>query len=137
MPMPEREVLFSLVYEELRRLAYSVKRNRCIGDPQSHGLVREAWLKLENSPRFLSTSPVQFKRIAARAMRQVLSKRRGVAIPASVEGPRTGSVRRSAGTAFLFAGGCMTPDEALQEVGRLHPRQAARTRTVDIAQWMK
>src|SRR5258706_13587376 len=64
--------LFSVTYEELRRLASTVRR----GDPAATlnptALVNEAWLKLANSPRFASTSRLHFKRIAARAMRQVL-----------------------------------------------------------------
>src|SRR5215813_14449321 len=68
----ELDHLFSVTYEELRRLASSVRR----GDPSATlsptTLVNEAWLKLANSPRFRSTSRLHFKRIAARAMRQVL-----------------------------------------------------------------
>ena len=64
--------LFSVTYEELRRLASTVKR----GDPSATlnptALVNEAWVKLAQSPRFAATSPLYFKRIAARAMRQVL-----------------------------------------------------------------
>ena len=64
--------LFSVTYEELRRLAASVRR----GDPSATlsptALVNEAWLKLAGSPRLADTSPLHFKRIAARAMRQVL-----------------------------------------------------------------
>src|SRR6267143_3009907 len=64
--------LFSLAYEELRRLASSVKR----GDP-SHtlsptALVNEAWLKLAKQPGIAAASRLHFKRIAARAMRQLL-----------------------------------------------------------------
>jgi RNA polymerase sigma factor (TIGR02999 family) len=64
--------LFSLTYEELRRLAASVKR----GDPSNTlsptALVNEAWLKLAKSPGIAAESPLHFKRIAARAMRQLL-----------------------------------------------------------------
>src|SRR5215469_15673362 len=64
--------LFSLTYEELRRLASSVKR----GDPSNTlnptALVNEAWLKLAKSPTLRAESPLHFKRIAARAMRQLL-----------------------------------------------------------------
>src|SRR5438034_4836554 len=35
-------------------------------------LVNEAWLKLRNSPRLAGVPRLHFKRIAARAMRQVL-----------------------------------------------------------------
>lgn len=64
--------LFSLAYEELRRLASTVKR----GDPSNTlsptALVNEAWLKLAKSPALRAESPLHFKRIAARAMRQLL-----------------------------------------------------------------
>jgi len=64
--------LFSLAYEELRRLASTVKR----GDPSNTlnptALVNEAWLKLAKSPTLRAESPLHFKRIAARAMRQLL-----------------------------------------------------------------
>src|SRR5580700_5899516 len=64
--------LFSMTYEELRRLASSVKRSDPGATLNPTALVNEAWLKLGNSPRVASTSPLHFKRIAARAMRQVL-----------------------------------------------------------------
>ena len=64
--------VFSMAYEELRRLASSVRR----GDPSATlnptALVNEAWLKLADSPDVGSTSRLHFKRIAARAMRQLL-----------------------------------------------------------------
>ena len=66
------EELFTATYEELRRLASSIRR----GDPSATisptALVNEAWLKLAGSPPLVSVSRVHFKRIAARAMRQVL-----------------------------------------------------------------
>jgi RNA polymerase sigma factor (TIGR02999 family) len=72
---PERtelDYLFSVTYEELRRLASTVRR----GDPSATlnptALVNEAWLRLAGSPKVSNTSPLHFKRIAARAMRQVL-----------------------------------------------------------------
>src|SRR5579862_8480117 len=64
--------LFSETYEELRRLASSVRR----GDPSATlnptALVNEAWIKLSHSPDIAASSRLHFKRIAARAMRQVL-----------------------------------------------------------------
>jgi RNA polymerase sigma factor (TIGR02999 family) len=64
--------LFSVTYEELRRLAASVRR----GDPAATlnptALVNEAWMKLAKSPGIATTSRLHFKRIAARAMRQLL-----------------------------------------------------------------
>jgi RNA polymerase sigma-70 factor, ECF subfamily len=68
----ELDHLFSVAYEELRRLASSVRR----GDPSATlsptALVNEAWLKLRKSPGIEATSRIHFKRIAARAMRQLL-----------------------------------------------------------------
>lgn len=66
------DYLFSATYEELRRLASTVRR----GDPSATlnptALVNEAWIKLAKSPSIVATSRLHFKRIAARAMRQLL-----------------------------------------------------------------
>ena len=64
--------LFSVTYEELRRLASSVKRSDPGATLSPTTMVNEAWVKLAKSPGFASTSRLHFKRIAARAMRQVL-----------------------------------------------------------------
>jgi RNA polymerase sigma-70 factor, ECF subfamily len=63
---------FSLVYEELRRLASGVLRSEQNGKLTPTTLVHEAWMKLAHSPQIADTSPLHFRRIAARAMRQVL-----------------------------------------------------------------
>jgi RNA polymerase sigma factor (TIGR02999 family) len=93
--------LFSVTYEELRRLASSVRR----GDPSATlsptALVNEAWLKLANSPEIASSSRLHFKRIAARAMRQLL-----------VEAAR----RRNAGKRGGGAEVTVTFDDSLQEL---------------------
>lgn len=74
-PLADRKTLdhlFSITYEELRRLAYAVRR----GDPSATlnptALVNEAWLKLSETPEIAASSRLHFKRIAARAMRQLL-----------------------------------------------------------------
>jgi RNA polymerase sigma factor (TIGR02999 family) len=74
-PVADRHALdqlFSVTYEELRRLASAVRR----GDPSATlsptALVNEAWLKMAKSPDIGATSQLHFKRIAARAMRQLL-----------------------------------------------------------------
>ena len=64
--------LFSVAYEELRRLAASVRRDDPGATLSPTALVNEAWLKLANSPGVQPASRLHFKRIAARAMRQVL-----------------------------------------------------------------
>jgi RNA polymerase sigma factor (TIGR02999 family) len=119
--------LFSLAYEELRRLASSVKR----GDPSSTlsatALVNEAWLKLAKQPGIAATSRLHFKRIAARAMRQLL-----------VEAARRRNAHKRGGDGeAIFVSfddsldGAVTPQEnmlaldtALTELARLEPRQA-------------
>src|SRR5262245_7334564 len=64
--------LFSATYEELRRLAASVRGSDPSATLSPTALVNEAWLKLANSAGFVIASRVHFKRLAARAMRQVL-----------------------------------------------------------------
>jgi RNA polymerase sigma factor (TIGR02999 family) len=74
--------LFSLVYEELRGLAANVLRSEQGNHLTPTTLVHEAWLKLAHSPQLAQTSRLHFRRIAARAMRQVLveaARRRGAA----------------------------------------------------------
>ncbi|MEO7965987.1 MAG: ECF-type sigma factor [Gemmatimonadaceae bacterium] len=118
--------LFSVTYEELRRLASSVRR----GDPSATitptALVNEAWLKLAGSPELASTSPLHFKRIAARAMRQVLveaarrrsAEKRGGGDVAFVTFDENFAQPVSASTDLLAL------DAALEGLARLNPRQA-------------
>ena len=118
--------LFSVTYEELRRLAASVKRNDPSATFTPTALVNQAWLKLAGSPRFATTSPLHFKRIAARAMRQVLveaarrrnSYKRGGAAAAFVV------VDQQVSDRALCREDLLAVEEALQELERLEPRQA-------------
>jgi len=120
--------LFSLTYEELRRLASSVKR----GDPSCTlnptALVNEAWLKMAKSPAIGAESPLHFKRIAARAMRQLLveaARRRhankrggnGEAIFVTFDESINGELTCQHDLLAL--------DAALAELASLEPRQAA------------
>jgi RNA polymerase sigma-70 factor, ECF subfamily len=126
LPTGDREAvdrLFSQAYEELRRLAAAVRRSEASVTLNPTALVHEAWLKLADSPG-VATSPLHFKRIAARAMRQVLieaarrrvaSKRGGgtvqvVTLDDSLDG--IGSDRE-----------LLALDEALAELEQLEPRQ--------------
>jgi RNA polymerase sigma factor (TIGR02999 family) len=116
----ELDQLFSLTYEELRRLASSVRR----GDPSATlsptVLVNEAWLKLEGSRAI-----AHFKRIAARAMRQVLieaarrrrsQKRGGGMAPVTFDDSMAETSAR--------ADDLLALDAALDELARIEPRQA-------------
>src|ERR1700684_3161873 len=75
-PTPEErralDDLFSLIYEELRRLASFVRKKEVNATVNSTALVHEAWIKLKDSPPLASKSLPHFKAIAAKAMRQVL-----------------------------------------------------------------
>jgi RNA polymerase sigma factor (TIGR02999 family) len=119
------DILFSLTYEELRRLAATVRR----GDPSltlnTTALVNEAWLKLARSPNFVSLSRLHFMRIAARAMRQLLIE----AARRRAAGKRGGSVLvvtlgDIAGDTASDADDLIALDGALEELAQLNPRQA-------------
>jgi RNA polymerase sigma-70 factor, ECF subfamily len=122
------DYLFSLTYEELRRLAATIRR----GDPAATlnptALVHEAWMKLASSPHFVATSPLHFKRIAARAMRQLL-----------IEAARFRTTRKRGGDGQAFfvtfddsvdeppssVQDILRLDSALDDLARLNPRHAA------------
>ncbi|HMV34054.1 MAG: ECF-type sigma factor [Gemmatimonadales bacterium] len=75
VPDSDREVvdrLFAAAYEELRRLASAVRRGESSHTLTPTALVNEAWLKLSATPVVGRLSRAEFKRVAARAMRQVL-----------------------------------------------------------------
>lgn len=117
--------LFTVTYEELRRLAAAVRRDDPNASLSPTTLVNEAWLKLARSPALASLSRVHFKRVAARAMRQVLveaarrrhtDKRGGDAVVVTFED----ALNQSASTAQEL----LALDEALDALAQLHPRQA-------------
>ena len=118
--------LFSVTYEELRRLAATVRRNHPNSTLNPTALVNEAWLKLSKSPEITTTSPLHFKRIAARAMRQVLveaarrrsSGKRGGAADITVTFDEAVQRKPSGGQEILAL------NTALDELARMNPRQA-------------
>jgi RNA polymerase sigma-70 factor, ECF subfamily len=129
VPVSSRESLdqlFSVTYEELRRLASAVRR----GDPSATlsptALVNEAWLKLIKSPGIGATSRLHFKRIAARAMRQLLveaARRRnadkrggGAAMTVTFDE----AVRKSPSSEDEL----LTLNNALNSLAEMNPRQA-------------
>ena len=118
--------LFSLAYEELRRLASSVKRRDSNQTLNPTALVNEVWLRLANSP-VQAESTLHFKRIAARAMRQLL-----------IEAARRRDAQKRGGEGAIFitfdealVGSpssqweLLALDDALSELARLDPRQAS------------
>lgn len=120
------DALFQLAYEELRRLAAAVRK----GDPRATinptALVNEAFLKLAASPPAGSPSRLHFKRIAARAMRQVLveaARRRGAGRRGDGMAPVT--FDEEADHPAAGAEEVLALDAALSDLARLNPRQAA------------
>ena len=117
--------LFSLAYEELRRLASAVKRGDASATISPTALVNEAWLKLANSPSIALTSRLHFKRIAARAMRQLLieaARRRN----ASKRGDEMQRITfdESISQTCSYGEELLALDAALKDLGRIQPRQA-------------
>lgn len=117
--------MFSAAYEELRRLAASVRRGDAVSlSPTT--LVNEAWVKLARSPSLAPLSHLHFKCIAARAMRQVL-----------VEAARRRNALKRGGSTALVTfddesdsmqseiSEMVRLDAALERLAQLEPRQAA------------
>lgn len=68
----ELDLLFSATYDELRRLASRVRGEDPSQTLNPTALVNEAYIKLADSLQLRPESQLHFKRLAARAMRQVL-----------------------------------------------------------------
>jgi RNA polymerase sigma factor (TIGR02999 family) len=128
-PASHRRVLdhlFSVTYEELRRLASSVRRGDPCATLTPTALVNEAWLKLAKSPEIGATSHLHFKRIAARAMRQILveaarhrtADKRGGGVDVTVTFDQALQKKPSTGKELLAL------NTALDELARMNPRQA-------------
>lgn len=71
-PREQFDAVFTAAYNELRRLAAVIQRSDSAATLSPTALVNEAWVKLASTPEISDTSPLHFRRIAARAMRQVL-----------------------------------------------------------------
>lgn len=130
LPLEKRELdqLFSLTYEELRRLASTVKRGDASLTLNPTALVNEAWLRLARSPGIAAASPLHFKRIAARAMRELLieASRRRHARKRGGEGEALFvTFEESFDGATKGAQDLLALDAALDELARLEPRQAS------------
>lgn len=123
----ELDYVFSVAYEELRRLAAGVRRR----DPQATlsptTLVNEAWMKLARTPEVARTPELHFRRIAARAMRQVLvtAARRRMAGKRGAGGEAMVTFDEGLEVAASGDRELLALEEALAELGRMSPRQSA------------
>ena len=121
------DAAFLAAYGELRRLAAHIQRTDAAATLDPTGLVNAAWLKLSSNPELANTSPLHFKRIAARAMRQVLveaarrrhAEKRGGAdvISITLDDSLPGRNDTAADVLALH--------DALDELARENPRPAA------------
>jgi RNA polymerase sigma factor (TIGR02999 family) len=119
--------VFSLVYEELRRLAAAVRRNDPGATISSTTLVHEVWLKLKDSPSLADTSVSHFKAIAARAMRQVLvdAARKRIAQKRGGAGDAVFvTLDESAGQTASCDAEILSLDQALEKLAQMNSRQA-------------
>ncbi|HEY9126832.1 MAG TPA: ECF-type sigma factor [Acidobacteriaceae bacterium] len=131
MAAESRELLderFSLVYEELRRVAAGVLRDERNGRITPTTLVHEAWMKLARSPAVAETSALHFRRIAARAMRQVLveaARRRNALRRADGEWLVTFDETLAGSKHAFEAKDVLALDDALEKLSAISARQAA------------
>ncbi len=117
--------LFTVAYQELRRLAAAVSGDDPNATLNPTALVNEAYLKLAGSFSLTPASHLHFKRIVARAMRQVLveAARRRRALKRGgdqVFVPLHEELAQSNGSAEEV----LRLEEALRDLARTRPRQA-------------
>jgi RNA polymerase sigma factor (TIGR02999 family) len=123
--------LFSVTYEELKRLATHVGRGNPNVTLNPTALVNEAWIKLAKSPEIGATSRLHFKRIAARAMRQLLVE----------AARRKNAAKRGSGAQITVEfddalhpspsseAGVLALNTALDQLAKMNPRQAEMVET--------
>lgn len=119
--------LFAATYKELRHLASVVRGRDKSVTLNPTALVHEAWIKMSSSPGLAATSQSHFKRIAARAMRQVLieAARRRKALKRG-GGSQTVLITTDSFEAptAVAENELLTLDVVLEELARMNPRQA-------------
>lgn len=117
--------LYGLAYQELRRLAHSVRVGRGVETINTTALVHEAYIKLAASKKPAWVDRVHFLRIAARAMRQVLidaaqrrtaQKRGGKAVPIEFD--------ERVHSSLVDPETLLALDEALKQLEAVDERQA-------------
>jgi len=119
--------LFAAAYDELRRLASAVKGRDKSVTLNPTALVHEVWLKMSASAGVTSTtSQLHFKRIAARAMRQVLIEavRRRKALKRGGNDAVFVTMEPSAEPTLLVGDELLALDDVLDKLAQMNPRQA-------------
>ncbi len=121
------DMLFSSTYEELRRVALAVRSRQGFVTLSPTVLVNEAWLKLARSPGLRFESTLHFRRIAARAMRQLLveaARRRATTKRGGADGIRLVTFDESLHDVAVTENELLALDAALDELAQSAPRQA-------------
>lgn len=117
--------VFAATYQELRRLAAKIRSDDPRATLNPTALVNEAWFKLADYPALNLKSKLDFKRLAARAMRELLiesARRRN----ASKRGRELVFVTfdESLKSAPACARDLIALDAALDAFAKVSPRQA-------------
>jgi RNA polymerase sigma factor (TIGR02999 family) len=117
---------FSLAYEELRRIASSVRSREASFTLNSTALVNEAWIKLKDSPQLAGIPTPHFKAIVARAMRQILvdaARRRNARKRGDGEGAALVPMEFIAAAPDFSDVELLSLDSAIAELEQMSPRQ--------------
>jgi RNA polymerase sigma-70 factor, ECF subfamily len=120
---PRVDELYSLAYDELKRLAGAVRHGDPFATVTTTALVNEAWLKLSAGSSHRFSDEQHFKHIVVRAMRQVLvdsARRRRALKREGVQVPFDESIPLPVGAEEHV----LAIDAALTRLAVLSPRQA-------------
>jgi RNA polymerase sigma factor (TIGR02999 family) len=120
---PTVEEWFSLAYDELRRLAATVRRRDPSQTLSPTALVHEAFVRLSSIHHVAPESRLHFMKIAARAMRRVLvdaaRQRRAAKRGAS---PAFVTLDEDVGESSVRSDEVLALDEALEQLAQHDPR---------------
>ncbi len=120
---PSVDELYTLAYDELKRLAAAVRHGDLFATVTTTALVNEAWLKLAGSTSFRAADEIHLKNIVVRAMRQVLvdsARRRRAGKRTAIQIPIDESLPAPADPEERI----LAIDNALTRLAALSPRQA-------------
>jgi len=129
-PVPKEALddLFAEIYQELRGLAYSIKRNHVDATLNPTALLDEAYLRMVHSPQVALLPRLHFKRIAGRAMRQILidsARRRLARKRGGDDPPFVVTVDDSVAEQIPCDERLLALHEALEELAHINQRQSA------------
>lgn len=128
-PLPQTssaDLVFGLAYDELRRLAHAVRRNRPEATLSTTDLLHEAWFKLQPVSQLGINDESHLKRVVARAMRQVLiDGARRYTVRAKHRQRQAHEVTDEAQRDDRLAGALLDLDRALEALAATDERAAA------------